>query len=109
MDIIELDGVVTPDGTLQLDSTVPLPPGKVRVTVQPAVAELPDDDPFMQRMRGIWAMRERAGLVPRTEEQVRALRKELNDQMQEEVDEAGRLQLECRRLRDEEEARRNGS
>ena len=39
--LIVVRGVVKPDGTLELDGRVPMPAGKVRVTLQP-VPELPE-------------------------------------------------------------------
>jgi hypothetical protein len=91
-------GVVKPDGTLELEGKVPLPAGKVQVTLQP-LPELPEGDPFFDLLRGIWAARAQAGLTPRSEEEVKAQRQRLNDEMEEEVAAAGRLQDECRAAR----------
>ena len=52
-------------------------------------------------LRRIWADREKAGLKPRSEEEVEAARKEFRDGIEEEIAETGRLQDECRRLREE--------
>ncbi len=41
---IIIHGVVTPDGTLELEGKVALPAGKVRVTLQP-LPELPEQTP----------------------------------------------------------------
>ena len=159
---IVVEGVVKPDGTLEVEGKVPLPEGKVRVTVealpwtfedhpfwkmleriwaardqaelQPlrtaeeraaefkryraeegkipplavtappteqAMTQDPDDHPFWHMMRRIWAAREKAGLKPRSIEEVEAERKRFRDEIDEEIAEAGRLQDESRRLREE--------
>jgi hypothetical protein len=88
---VTLLGVVKPDGTLELEGKVALPAGKVQVTVQ-AVPELPEGDPFFDLLKGIWAARAEAGLAPRSEEEVKAERRRLNEEMEEEIAEAMRLQ-----------------
>ena len=159
---IVVEGVVKPDGTLELEGKVPLPEGKVRVTVEalpwtfedhpfwkmlegiwatyddaepqpprtaeereaeyrryrkeelkihPPPAKVPvpadavpwssEDHPFWQMLRRIWADAEKAGLKPRSVEEVEAARKEFRDGIEEEIAEAGRLQDESRRLREE--------
>jgi hypothetical protein len=89
-------GVVKPDGSLQLEGKVPLPVGKVQITVQ-AVAEPSEGDPFFDMLKGIWAARAEAGLTPRSVEEVEAQRRLLRDETDQEIREAGRLQEECRR------------
>ena len=158
---VVVEGFVKPDGTLEIEGKIPLPAGKVRVTVEglllnpedhpffqmleriwathdqadprlrtpeemeaeyrryrneegkippPAVTPPPaedalpwssEDHPFWQMLRRIWADREKAGLKPRSEEEVEAARKEFRDGIEEEIAEAGRLQEESRRLREE--------
>jgi hypothetical protein len=95
---VTVQGVVTPDGTLELEGKVPLPAGKVQVTVQ-SLPELPEGDPFFDMLKEIWAARAKAGLTPRSEEEVKAVRQQLNEEMGEEIAEAGRLQEECRAAR----------
>ena len=46
---VVIQGVVKPDGTLELQEKVNMPPGRVQVTVSP-LPELPKDDPFWQMM-----------------------------------------------------------
>jgi len=158
---VVVEGVVKPDGTLELEGKVPLPEGKVRVTVEalpwtfedhpfykmleriwathdeadvtprtveereaefrryraeegkippqavtapPTEDALPwssEDHPFWQMLRRIWADAEKAGLKPRSVEEVEAERKRFRDEIDEEIAEAGRLQDESRRLREE--------
>jgi hypothetical protein len=57
-----LQGIVKPDGTLELDGKISLPAGPVQVTVVPMPA-LPKDDPYWQRMQAIWAGHKARGHV----------------------------------------------
>jgi hypothetical protein len=96
---VVIQGVVRSDGTLELEGKVPLPAGKVSVTVQP-VPYSPETDPLLVMLRGIWANRERSGKPSRTGEEAQAALRQLRDDAAEEVAEVGRLQEECRRLRE---------
>ena len=58
---VVVEGTLKADGTLELDSKLNLPPGRVQLIVQP-LPELPKDDPFWQMMQRIWAARAAAGL-----------------------------------------------
>jgi hypothetical protein len=93
-------GVVKPDGTLELEGKVPLPAGKVQVTVQP-VPELPKDDPFWQMMEEIWAGQQARGHVPRSVEEVEAERRLVRQEWEERMQEIERIQAESRRLREQ--------
>src|SRR4051812_43899194 len=95
---VRMQGVVTPEGALELESKVPLPPGKVQVVLQP-VPDMPEGDPFFEMLKGIWADRARAGLTPRSVEEVEAERRRLRDEWDQEVADAGRLQDEARAAR----------
>ena len=50
---IKLRGTVRADGTLELDSKIAMPEGRVLVTLQPAIQPGPDD-PFWSLMGRIW-------------------------------------------------------
>jgi hypothetical protein len=100
-------GVVQPDGSLQVEGKVPLPAGKVQIAVQ-AVPEPSECDPFFDMLKGIWATRTQAGLTPRSVEEVEVQRRQLRDETDQEITEAGRLQEQCRRLRNEAEASAGG-
>jgi hypothetical protein len=76
---IVIEGTLKPDGTLELDGKVNLPPGRVQLIVQP-LPELPADDPFWQRMRAIWANLRAAGHIPRSAEEVEAERESLREE-----------------------------
>jgi len=95
---VVISGIVKPDGTLELEGKVPLPAGKVSVTLQP-VPEWAAGGPFFELLRGIWAARERAGPPSRTGEEAQADLRRLRDEFDEDVAAVGRLQDECRRLR----------
>jgi hypothetical protein len=99
-DVVILQGVVKPDGTLELEGRVPLPAGKVQVTLQP-VPELPEGDPFFDMLKGIWAARAAAGLMPRSVAEVEAQRQQLREETEQEITEALQLQEESRRLREQ--------
>jgi 50S ribosomal subunit-associated GTPase HflX len=95
-------GVVKPDGSLELEGKVPLPAGKVQVTVQP-MPELPKDDPFWQMMQEIWAGQQARGHVPRGTEEVEAERRQLRQEWEDRMQEIERIQAESRRLRERAE------
>jgi hypothetical protein len=94
---VVVEGTLKPDGSLELDSKLDLPPGRVQLIVQP-LTELPKDDPFWQMMQRIWADREAAELTPRRTEDVEAQRRVLREDVEKEIEEAGRLQAESGRL-----------
>ena len=90
---VVIEGLVRPDGTLEVSEKLALPPGPVQVTVMP-LPELPKDDPFWQRMQGIWEARRKAGLVPRTEQQVEQERRQAREEWDERLRQLERPQEE---------------
>src|SRR5690242_20436685 len=68
---VVLHGLVKPDGTLELEDKVPLPAGKVRVTLEP-VPYSQETDPFFVMLKKIRAARQQAGLQPRSTEEIEA-------------------------------------
>jgi hypothetical protein len=92
---VAVQGTLKPDGTLELDHKPNLSPGRVTVVLRP-VLELPEGDPFFDLLKGIWATRARAGLTPRSVEEVESERKKLRDESAAEVARAMRLQEEGR-------------
>jgi len=97
---ITLQGTVQADGTLKLDDPVAMPEGRVLVTVRPIVQPAPND-PFWQRMEQIWAGQRARGHVSRTKDEIDAEIEAMRDEMEDEVQEAIRLQEECRRAREQ--------
>jgi hypothetical protein len=100
---IVVQGIVKPDGTLELDEKLSVPAGRVQVVIQP----LPDlsNDPFLLRMEAIWAGQRARGHVPRTEEQIDAELHDLRQDAESEIQAAERLHDECQRDRVEGEQR----
>ena len=92
---IVIEGTVNPDGSLDLDNKLALPPGRVQLIVQP-LPELPKDDPFWQRMQNIWDGQKGRGQVPRTKEEIDADIKSLRDESEEEIQEIERIEEESR-------------
>lgn len=93
-----VEGTIRSDGSLEVQDKVNLPPGKVQVTLTP-LTELPNDDPFWQRMEAIWAGQRARGFVPRSVEDVEAERKAMRDEWDERMAEISRIQDEAERLR----------
>jgi hypothetical protein len=92
---VVVEGTLKPDGSLELDSKLDLPPGRVQLIVQP-LPELPKDDPFWQMMDGIWAAQKARGHVPRTKEEIDAEIRVMREEAEEEMQEVERLQEDFR-------------
>jgi hypothetical protein len=91
---IVVQGFVRADGTLELVDKLNVPAGRVQVVIQP----LPDVSAgtFLERMEAIWAGRSARGHVPRSVEQIESERRALREETDEEIQQAIRLQEECR-------------
>ncbi|HYT90794.1 MAG TPA: hypothetical protein VEL76_18945 [Gemmataceae bacterium] len=87
---IVIQGIVKPDGTLELEGKVPLPAGKVQVTLEP-LSLVPQDHPFWKLLQDIWTARQEAGLQPRSAAEIEAERQRFRDEVEEEIAEAGQL------------------
>jgi hypothetical protein len=98
--VVIVEGIVKPDGTVEIPAKVNLPAGKVHVTLVP-LPERPQDDPFWQRMQKIWDGQRARGHVPQSAEEVESERLAFREEMEDEIQEAVRLQEECRRARDQ--------
>ena len=84
---IAIQGTLREDGTLLLDQKPDLPPGRVKVTVEP-VSDLTQTDVW-QVLERIWAGQRARGHVPRSREEIDA---ELEASRQEDEDRGyGRL------------------
>lgn len=105
---LSMQGTVREDGTLELDDRVPMPAGRVLVTVQPVV-QPPADDPFWQRMEQIWAGQRARGHVPRTKEQIDRELEDLRDDAEAEMQAVERLHEECQRARQPTEGNQESS
>lgn len=87
-----LHGTIKPDGSLELNHPLDLPPGEVRVTVQPL--ETPpqskeDIRTFLERIRADQKMR---GHAPQTREEIDADLQALRDEAEEETQEIENIQ-----------------
>ena len=85
MTAVTMHGTLTPDGRLEIDQPVALPPGEVRVTIE-ALTSRPKRD-VMEVLEEIWAVRKEKGLQGRSAEQVdadiNAMRDEWEDRQRE--------------------------
>ena len=100
-------GTIQLDGTLVLDEKLNLRPGRVKVVLQQEAVAKPAQPlgaDFFQMMEEIWAGQRARGHVPRTEEEVEGERRELREEMDDEIEDAIRLQEECRRRRQQAES-----
>ena len=87
-DTVEIEGMVRKDGTLVLPEKLPLPAGRVRLTVQPISSMTPADQ-FWAGMHAIWAGQAARGHVPRKKAEINAEIKALRDEAEEEMKQAG--------------------
>ena len=95
---IVVQGTVKMDGTLELDKALPMPPGRVQVTVQP-VPQPPVNDPFWARMEQLWAGQQARGHAPRTVEEVERERATLREESDQELLEMERIHRDCAEAR----------
>lgn len=81
-----VSGTLNGDGTLVLDEQLRLPPGRVQITVRPAVEhapQVPTGHTMWDTLEKIWADQEARGHVPPTLEEVKARIAELRDEWDE--------------------------
>jgi hypothetical protein len=98
---IVVQGMVLPDGRLEIADKVPLPPGPVEVMVRPkAPVGTESSWDLLQR---IWAEQKASGYVPRSREEIDAELNALRDEAEEELQARERLHDEA-----EEARRRSG-
>jgi hypothetical protein len=96
--VVTVEGVVRPDGTVEVVEKVSLPAGKVQVTLIPWPA-LPQDDPFWQMMQKIWDGQKARGHVARSELEVDSEREAMRDEWDTRMAEIARIQEEADKLR----------
>lgn len=104
---IVVQGLLQPDGSLVLDEKIPMPAGRVQVTVQPIVQPGPND-PFWEMMERIWAGQKARGHAPRSAEEIEAQRQALRDQSEEEIQAAIRIRDQGQRGRRPSQANPEG-
>jgi hypothetical protein len=76
---ITLRGVVLPDGSLRLESPLPLPAGEVEVTVRPAPAAGPRES-VMEVLDRVRAQQQARGHVSPTAEEIDAELRQMRDE-----------------------------
>jgi hypothetical protein len=77
---VVVQGMLKPDGTLELSQPVNLPPGKVRVIIQ-AMTHASED--VLTVLEEIWAERKATGMQGRSREQVDADIQSMRDEWEE--------------------------
>ncbi len=95
---VTVQGVVTPEGTLELAERLSLPAGKVQVTLVP-LPDLPRDDPFWQRMQAMWEAQKSRGQLARSEEEVETERRAVRDEWDERMRDIEQTRAEAERVR----------
>lgn len=95
-----VEGIVQPDGTLEVTQKLNLPAGRVRLIVQPAT-EAVQPDRFWAMMKSIWDDLRASGRTPRTREQIDAELNVLRNEAEDEMQAVERLQEQCRRAREQ--------
>jgi hypothetical protein len=103
---VVIQGVVRSDGTLELEGKVSLPPGRVNVTLEPLSNEQRAEE-FLAFLGQVRALRETHGVKSDAEAAIAAAKK-VRDEFDEQVEDLGRLQDECRRRREEAETAAKG-
>ncbi len=94
---VEVQGTLREDGTLVLDQKPDLPPGRVKVTVEPVPDYTRAD--IWQFFERLWAQQRARGHVPRTREEIDAELEAARQEDEERMQELERIHEECHRYR----------
>lgn len=97
---IEIQGTLREDGTLLLDDKPNLPPGRVKVTVEP-VPDLTQTDVW-QVLEKIWAGQKARGHVPRSREEIDAELAASRQEDEERMQALERIHLEAQHARQQQ-------
>ena len=98
--LVQIQGTLQPDGTLVLDEKPSVPPGRVRVTVQPLGD--PKQTPVWRTLEKIRADQKARGHVPRTREEIDADIAAMREEDEQRMQEIERLHAECQRRRQQD-------
>lgn len=98
--VVEIEGTLQADGTVVLDEKPNLPPGRVRVRVQPALDYTQTD--IWQALQKIWAEQRARGHVPRSKEEIDADIAAARQEDEERMLAIERLQEECWKARQQQ-------
>jgi hypothetical protein len=98
--VVVIEGTVKPDGTLEVADKLPIPAGRVRVTVQP-LAEPAQPERFWKMMESIWSDLQARGRPSRSREQIDADIQAGRDEAEEEMQVVDRLHEASRQPREQ--------
>jgi hypothetical protein len=105
---VVVQGILKPDGTLELQQPVNLSPGEVQVTVQKLPIAPTSQEDVWAALDRIWAAQETRGDVPRTRDQIDAEVNSLRDEVEERFSEIERIHSECEASRHDAGGPREG-
>jgi hypothetical protein len=97
---VEVQGTLREDGTLVLDDKPNLPPGRVKVSVEP-IADYKQTE-IWHFFEQLWAEQSARGHVPRTKEEIDAELKATRQEDEERMQELERIHEECQRYRQQQ-------
>jgi hypothetical protein len=97
---IEIQGTLREDGTLLLDQKPNLPPGRVKVIVEP-VPDITQTDVW-QVLERIWAGQRARGHVPRSREEIDAELEAARQEDEERMQALERIHQECQQARQQQ-------
>src|SRR5438034_11214436 len=93
---LEVLGTVRPDGTLELDQKLTVPPGRVKVRVESVETPGPPTESLIEFVRRTRRELEAAGHRFRTKEEIDAELGELRNEWDERLDDLDRLREQAR-------------
>jgi hypothetical protein len=99
---VEVEGTVREDGTLELDTKLRLPAGRVKVTVKPVQVSSPAENVWTVLER-IWADQKARGYVPRTREEIDADVQAFRDEVEERFLAIEKAHLDAQKARSQPE------
>jgi hypothetical protein len=97
---LTVDGLITSDGFLHVDSRINLPPGPVHVTIEKPEPPAGREDTWSV-LQAIWASRKARGAIARTKEEIDAAIDEMRNADEDRMREIERLHEEAHRQREQ--------
>ena len=97
---VVVHGTLKPDGTLELNQPVNLPPGEVQVTVRTGMVAPPAGRNVLAVLESIWSERRSQGLKGRSVEQIDADVSAMRDEWEDRQRELDRIQANARDARE---------
>jgi len=98
---VTIQGTLRPDGTLELDEKPDLPPGRVRITIQPAEETVPPGPGWWEVLQEIWKEHAAQGFRGRTREEIDAEINALREEWEGRMRELEKIHEEAQRAREE--------